>query len=98
MVKLIQIFDEILMRFRKRQYEKLDPQKIKLYKADNINHLFKSHEDTYVPEGYSVLFWNKKYNYVDHIAIFPKQEKKQIFSTWIFYMQLPHLLVKPMAL
>lgn len=78
MKNLIEIYDKISMSFRKPKYHPLDTNKVTVFKAKDLGTLFDKYKDISYKEGNSVFFWNKKYQYVDHVAIFPKQVSKDV--------------------
>ena len=82
------------MSFRKPKYHPLDTIKITVYKAKNLGTLFDKYNDVSYEEGASVFFWNKKYQYVDHIAIFPQQNNKTVN---IFDADLLHATPPPLG-
>ena len=70
-------FDAISSQIRNATYVTA-PSDLKIHRGETYEDAKDLFKNVKLQPGYSVFFWYKKINYIDHIAIVPKQSEKDL--------------------
>lgn len=74
---LVTLYNFVTKIFRQPKYQYFSEQ-VTSYHTQKLDRLKKHLQQTKVQPGQAIFFWNKKINYIDHIAIVPTQEQSKL--------------------
>lgn len=77
-MNVVEIFNKTTCWMRNPFYFSKPPKSLKYYNLKSFNEAKDKLKEIQVKPGYAVFFWDRKINYIDHIAIVPKQKSKNL--------------------
>jgi hypothetical protein len=77
-MNIVSIYDKLISWIRSIEYRNTPPKGIIIENVSCYNDFVKELKKIKIKPGWAVYFWQRKVQFVDHIAIVPEQDKKKL--------------------